>query len=231
MGLLFFLVGYLASSSLFSIFRCAEAFVAQAVDNYCLCVASSLCDYVEDSSVVLHGTVLSRSGDDNILKAPTSSGFGDPLEVYTVGVTMFYKTDPTATLTKQVLIAKKIEFVTGGIPYSCGVSPTIGEEYLMGFYRDSDGQLRANSCTLFQLWDTVTPIDIDALDGGCIEESECEACGELQECVKYSGNGKYYCSDTCEEDACTKEETCTLRARKWCRDSGFEICPKTRACV
>ncbi|CAM9986134.1 unnamed protein product [Ascophyllum nodosum] len=122
----------------------------------CSCEAGrGLCDFYEDASVVVRGTVLSRADGSSINDYAT----------YTINSATTYKAEP------DVVYAQVISFVTGGNSAACGVTLTIGEEYLFPLFRISnsfepevDGDLSANLCSPPQVWSSV---DQTELNGCC----------------------------------------------------------------
>eukprot|EP00903_Cladosiphon_okamuranus_P014066 g13074.t1 len=174
-----------------------------------------------ETELVIRATALSRSDQADI---------NDPV-TYTVDVTTVFQGDTGGE--------DQISFVTGGDESVCGVSLEIGEEYILGLYLEAanpfdptitEGTLTTNICGLARRWsDAVSDEEKVDLEAGCSLGDPCQsACDEYQECVQYENNGKYYCSDICDNFPCSGE--CTTRPRKWCRDKGFEGCPEKRRC-
>eukprot|EP00903_Cladosiphon_okamuranus_P014067 g13075.t1 len=193
----------------------------------CLAVYFTPCDYVTgfssaETNLVVRATALSRSDQADI---------NDPV-TYTVDVTTVFQGDTGGE--------DQISFVTGGNEAICGVTLEIGEEYILGLsLRAGDPfdptiteeTLTVGLCGLARRWsDQVFDDEKADLEAGCSVDDPCQsACDEYQECVQYTRNGKYYCSDTCDSFPCSGE--CTTRPRKWCRSSGFEGCPEKRRCA
>ncbi|CAN0249105.1 unnamed protein product [Ascophyllum nodosum] len=120
----------------------------------CSCLAGrGLCDYYASASVVVRGTVLSRTDGASINDYAT----------YTANTSTVYKSEP------NVVYAQVISFVTGGNSAACGVNLTIGEEYLFPLSRISnsffepevDGELSASLCSPPQVWSSVNETELN----------------------------------------------------------------------
>lgn len=63
---------------------------------------------------------------------------------------------------------------------SCAVLPDVGEEYLLTFYFDRDGEPWLDFCGLNRVWTSVSDEDKAKLETGC-NDDPCEfACDEYQ---------------------------------------------------
>lgn len=66
---------------------------------------------------------------------------------------------------------EELTFTTGGNGGVCGISLTIGTEYLLGLTFNLDGELTADSCDLFRHWDGLTDDELSLLETNCFDSS------------------------------------------------------------
>ena len=82
---------------------------------------------------------------------------------YTADTSTLYKGEP------NVVYSQVLSFVTSDSSASCGVTLTIGEEYLLFLFRSSntfsssevDGELSANLCSSPQVWSSVNETELN----------------------------------------------------------------------
>ncbi|CAM9552578.1 unnamed protein product [Pylaiella littoralis] len=171
----------------------------------CSCFSGrTLCDKVEDATIVLRGTVSNRDEGSSI-NANT---------VYEIVTSEIFKGEPDV----EYAVDMSFDLVTGGNSALCGIYLEIGDEYLIDLNRyDFGGEESLQAvglCGLAQLWSTVTEDDQALLRGGCDDYDPCGGtCGDFQECLFYTENNydaTYYCADVCEPERCGDEEVCSL---------------------
>lgn len=84
--------------------------------------------------------------------------------------------------------AQRLTITTAGSSAACGVYMELGQEYLIGLYRDENGQFAANTCFLFRSWSGVTKDELILLENGCADDG-CD-----DDAAALLPNG---CDDTC----------------------------------
>lgn len=84
--------------------------------------------------------------------------------------------------------AQRLTITTAGSSAACGVYMEIGEEYLVGLYREEEGQFAANTCFLFKSWVDVTKEELTLLTNGCVDDG----CDDESRALVPNG-----CDDTC----------------------------------
>lgn len=102
-----------------------------------------------------------------------TSGGNDPVS-YAMNTIELYK--------GEQIDAQRLTITTAGSSAACGIYMELGEEYLIGAYRDAtSGQFTASTCDLFRSWSDVTKEELTLLEQGCAFEEGCgEGCGEFQ---------------------------------------------------